>query len=202
MRNPSRRRTMCQSPTCQLPPLGALSLVTALSIEPVLMITSPVAEYDHPPTHPDGHHIHDISKAVLEESGENEGEGVPAAEHVSSSPPLREIIQGLCISTGPALPGLFATEPAQIVSTPPSHNGTMSVSYKAQHQLTQVASSPPKRRWSYAASNASSKYRILAVSHRERREQNNISTSQSREYILYIMCSDITWWRDDCRSQQ
>ena len=87
---------MCQSPTCQLP-LGALSLVTALSIEPVLMITSPVAEHEHPPTHPDGHHIHDISKAVLEESGENEGEGVPAAEHVSSSPPLREIIQGLCI---------------------------------------------------------------------------------------------------------
>jgi len=87
---------MCQSPTCQLP-LGALSLVTALSIEPVLMITSPVAEYDHPPTHPDGHHIHDISKAVLEESGENEDERVPAAEHVSLSPPLREIIQGLCI---------------------------------------------------------------------------------------------------------
>ncbi len=45
-------------------------------------------------------------------------------------------------------------------------------------------------------------YRILAMSHRERREQNDISTLQSQKYILYIMCSDITWWCDDCRSQQ
>jgi len=33
---------------------------------------------------------------------------------------------GLCISTGPALPGLIATEPAQIVPTPPSRTSTMS----------------------------------------------------------------------------
>ncbi len=45
-------------------------------------------------------------------------------------------------------------------------------------------------------------YRILAVSQRERREQNDISMLQSREYILYITCSDITWWCDDCRLQQ
>ena len=57
---------------------------------------------------------------------------------------------------GPALPGLFATEPSQIVPRPPSPTGTMSVSSTAQHQSTHVDSSPPKKRWSYAASNASS----------------------------------------------
>ena len=136
-------------------PAGSSPLVSALSIEPVLMTTSPVAEHDHPPTRPGGHRMHDISEDVLEESNENEDEGAPAAERVSSSPPSREIIQGLCISTGPALPGLFATEPAQIVPTPPSRTGSMSASSMAQHQSTQVGSSPPKRRWSHA-SNASS----------------------------------------------
>jgi len=98
--------------------------------------------------------MHDISEDVGEESDENKDEATPTAEPVSSSPPPREIIQGLCISTGPALPGLFATEPGQIAPTPPSR--TLSGSSMAQHQSTQVASSPPKRSWSYAGSNASS----------------------------------------------
>jgi hypothetical protein len=130
-------------------PAGGSPDISALSIEPVLMTTSPTAEHDHPPTRPGGHRMHNIS-----ESDENENGATPTAEPVSSSPPSRGIIQGLCISTGPALPGLFATEPGQIVPTPPSR--TLSVSSMAQPQSTQVASSPPKRRWSYAGSNASS----------------------------------------------
>jgi len=98
---------------------GSSPLVSALSIEPVLVTTSPVAEHDHTPTRPGGHRMHDISEDVLEESSENEDEGAPATECVSSSPPSREMKRGLCILTGPALPGLFATEPAQIVPTPP-----------------------------------------------------------------------------------
>jgi hypothetical protein len=130
-------------------PAGGSPDISALSIEPVLMTSSPTAEHDHPPTRPGGHRMHDIS-----ESDENENEPMPTAEPVSSSPSPRGIIQGLCISTAPALPGLFATEPGQIAPTPPSR--TMSVSSTARRQSTQVASSPPKRRWSYAASNASS----------------------------------------------
>ena len=125
--------------------------ISALSIEPVLMTKSPAAEHDHPPTRPGGHRMHDISEDVGEE---NEDEATPTPEPVSSSPHPREIIRGLCISTGPALPGLFSTEPGQVVPTPPSR--AMSLSSMPQHQSTQVASSPPKRRWSYAASNSSS----------------------------------------------
>jgi hypothetical protein len=135
-------------------PAGGSPDISALSIEPVLLATSPTAEHDHPPTRPGGQRMHDISEDVREESDENEGEATPIPEPVSSSPTPREVIQGLCISTGPALPGLFANEPGQIVPTPPSR--TMSVSSMTQHQSTQVASSPPKRRWSYATSNASS----------------------------------------------
>jgi hypothetical protein len=135
-------------------PAGGSPDISALSIEPVLVTTSPVAEHDHPPTRPGGHRMHDISEDVREESDEHEGQATPTAEPVSSSPPSREIIQGLCISTGPALPGLFTTEPSQILPT--SLSRTSSVSSIAQHQSTQVASSPPKRRWTYAASNASS----------------------------------------------
>ena len=135
-------------------PAGGSPDISALSIEPVLLTSSPTTEHDHPPTRPGGHRMHDISEDVQEESDENEGGATPIPEAVSSSPPPREIIQGLCISTGPALPGLFSTEPGQIMPTPPSR--TTSVSSMTQHQSTQVASSPPKRRWSYAASNASS----------------------------------------------
>ncbi|KAF8493259.1 hypothetical protein F5888DRAFT_1855317 [Russula emetica] len=135
-------------------PAGGSPDISALSIEPVLVTTSPTAEHDHPPTRPGGHRMHDISEDVREESEQNEGDATPTAEPVSSSPPPRGIIQGLCISTGPALPGLFATESGQIVPT--SLSRTSSVSSIAQHQSTQVASSPPKRRWTYAASNASS----------------------------------------------
>ena len=130
--------------------------VSTLSIEPVLMTTSPAAEHDHPPTRPGGHRMHDISEDVREESDENESEAAPTAKPVSSSPPPREIIQGLCISTGPALPGLFATEPSQIAPSPLSRTLSAS-SITQQLQSTQVASSPPKRRsWSYAGSSTSS----------------------------------------------
>ena len=130
-------------------PAGGSPVISTLSIEPVLMTTSPTAEHDHPPTRLGGHRMHDISEDVREESDENEDETTPEP----SLPPSQEIIQGLCISTGPALPGLFAAEPSQIVPTPLSR--TLSVSSMAQHQSTQVASSPPNRRWSYAASTAS-----------------------------------------------
>ena len=135
-------------------PSGGSPDVSALSIEPVLMTTSPAAEHDHPPTRPGGHRMHDISEDVREESDENEDEATPTGQPISSSPLPREIIQGLCISTGPALPGLFSTEPNQILPT--SLSRALSVSSMTQHQSTEVSSSPPKRRWSYAASNASS----------------------------------------------
>jgi hypothetical protein len=144
---------------------GGSPVVSTLSIEPVLMTTmtaSPVAEHDHPPTRLGGHRMQDISEDVQEEPGENEDEA-PAVPP-SSSPP-REIIQGLRISTGPAPPGLFAT--SQIPMAMQLRAFSMS-SAPQQQQSTRVPSehpSPPmpsgpidssRRRWSYAASNASS----------------------------------------------
>jgi hypothetical protein len=128
---------------------GDSPVATVLSIEPVLITTSPAAEYNHPPTRPGGHRMHDISEDVYE----NEDEG-PAGP-VSSSPP-REIIQGICISTRPSSPGLFATDSGPKV---PALSRTMSVSSTTQPQLTPVPGEPsslPRRRWSYAASTASS----------------------------------------------
>ena len=139
-------------------PAGGSPDISALSIEPVLMTTSP-AEHDHPPTRPGGHRMHDISEDVREESDENEDEVRPTTEPVSSSPPPREIIQGLCISTGPALPGLFATEPSQIMPTSLSRTlSASSIAIAQPHQSSaQVASSPPNRRsWSFAGSSTSS----------------------------------------------
>ena len=139
-------------------PAGGSPDISTLSIEPVLMTTSP-AEHDHPPTRPGGHRMHDISEDVREESDENEDEVRPTTEPVSSSPPPREIIQGLCISTGPALPGLFATEPSQIMPTSLSRTlSASSIAIAQPHQSsTQVASSPPNRRsWSFAGSSTSS----------------------------------------------
>jgi len=129
------------------------SVLPALSIEPVLMTTSPVAEHDRPPTRPGGHRMHDISEDVRGESSESEDQAPD--EPISSSTP-REFIQGLRISTRPASPGLFATESGQLAS---SLSRTMSVSSMTQQQPSQVpvpGGAPPRRRWSYAASNASS----------------------------------------------
>jgi hypothetical protein len=140
---------------------GDSPVVSALSIEPVLMTTSPVGEHDRPPTRPGGHRMHDISEDVRGESSENEDEK-PAEPDSSSSPAPREIIQGLRISTHAASPGLFASESGQVAH---SLSRTMSASSMTQLQQPthpyQVAgggehSSLPKRRWSYAASNASS----------------------------------------------
>jgi len=129
------------------------------------MTTSPVAEHDRPPpTRPGGHRMHDISEDVREESSENEDE---EPEEPASSSPRRETIQGLCISTGPAPPGLFATGPNQ---APTSMRAFSMCFVPPQQQLPQVPGevpSPPmrsgsmgstqmQRRWSYAASNASS----------------------------------------------
>jgi hypothetical protein len=142
-------------------------VVSTLSIEPVLIATltaSPVVEHDHPPTRLGGHRMHDISEDVQEESGENADEKLPVP---TSFPPAREIIQGLRISTGPAPPGLFATESSQVSTAMPSRAFSMS-SAPQQQQSTQVAGEHPsprprtgsigslRRRWSYAASNASS----------------------------------------------
>ncbi|KAF8473620.1 hypothetical protein DFH94DRAFT_135852 [Russula ochroleuca] len=80
---------------------------------------------------------------------------VDTAEPISSSPP-REIIQGIRISTRPSSPGLFATDSGQKM---PTLSRTMSVSSMTQPKLTPVPGEPsslPKRRWSYAASTASS----------------------------------------------
>lgn len=74
--------------------------ISALSIEPVLVTTSPAAERDHPPTRPGGHRMHDIPEDVREESDEDVDEATPTTEPVSSSPAPRETIQGLCILTG------------------------------------------------------------------------------------------------------
>jgi hypothetical protein len=112
-----------------------------------------VAEHDRPPTRPGGHRMHDISEDVRGESSESEDQAL--AERIPSSTP-REFIQGLRISTRPASPGLFATESGQMAS---SLSRTMSVSSMTQQQPSQVpvpGGTPPRRRWSYAASNASS----------------------------------------------
>ncbi|KAI0306104.1 hypothetical protein B0F90DRAFT_963912 [Multifurca ochricompacta] len=136
---------------------GDSPVVAALSIEPVLMSTSPGAEHDHPPTRPGGHRMHDISEDVRGESSENEDD--EPAESSSPFPP-REVIQGLCISTAPSLPGLFAADSGHV---PISR--ALSMSSVAQQQPSKVPdehSSPSgsmtssRRRWSYAASNASS----------------------------------------------
>jgi hypothetical protein len=132
---------------------GDSPVATLLSIEPVLITTSPGAEHDHPPTRLGGHRMHDISEDVCGESSENEGEG-PVDPASSSSP--REIIQGLRISTGFSSLGLFATESGPIV---PALSRRLSVSSVTQQQPTPVPgeqSSLPRRRWSYAASSASS----------------------------------------------
>jgi hypothetical protein len=138
---------------------GDSPVVPTLSIEPVLMTTSPVAEYDHPPTRPGGHRMHDISEDVREGSSENEDE--EPAQPASSMHP-RETIQGLRISTGPAPPGLFASEPGQIHSSPRAM--TMSAALPPTQVLGENA--PPLqrsgsmgssfRRWSSASSNTSS----------------------------------------------
>jgi len=102
--------------------------------------------------------MHDISEDVQGESSENEDEG--GAEPASSPP--REIIQGLRISTTPVLPGLFATESGRVPILRAS-----SMSSVTQQQPTQVSDEPSllgrrgsmgslRRRWSYAASSASS----------------------------------------------
>jgi hypothetical protein len=142
-------------------------VLSTLSIEPVLVATltaSPVAEHDHPPTRLGGHRMHDISEDVREESGENEDEKLPKP---TSFPSARETIQGLRISTGPAPPGLFATESSRVSTTMPSRAFSMS-SAPQQQQSTQVPGEHPsprprtgsigslRRRWSDAASNASS----------------------------------------------
>ena len=146
------------------PSAGEPLIISALSIEPVLMTTSPVAEHDRPPTRPGGHRMHDISEDVREESSENEDE---ESEEPDSSPPRRETIQGLCISTGPAPSGLFATGPNQ---APASMRAFSMSSVPPQQQSPQVPGEVPsplmrsgsmgsmqmQRRWSYAASNASS----------------------------------------------
>lgn len=88
--------------------------ISALSIEPVLVTTSPAAERDHPPTRPGGHRMHDIPEDVREESDEDEDEATPTTEPVSSSPAPRETIQGLCISTG-GLPYRVSSPPLRLV---------------------------------------------------------------------------------------
>ena len=68
-------------------------IISSLSIETVLMTTSPVAEHDRPPpTCPGGYRMHDISEDVREESSENEDKD---PEEPASSSPRRETIQGL-----------------------------------------------------------------------------------------------------------
>ncbi|KAH9967534.1 hypothetical protein BC827DRAFT_1152829 [Russula dissimulans] len=138
-------------------------VVSTLSIEPVLINSSPTAEHDHPPTRLGGQRMHDISEDVREGSSEDEDE--EPAEPASSSPP-REVIQGLRISTGPAPPGLFATESGQARALPRA----MSMSSATQQQPIELPSEHPsqpgskrrdsvgssRRRWSYATSNASS----------------------------------------------
>jgi len=109
--------------------------------------------------------MHDISEDVLEESSENEDEEDEPEESAPSSP-RREIIQGLRISTGPAPPGLFATDSNQV---PTSMRAFSMSSVPQMQQSAQVpggeGTSPPMRRgsmgnmprrWSYAASSASS----------------------------------------------
>jgi hypothetical protein len=144
---------------------GESPVISTLSIEPVLMTTmtaSPVAEHDHPPTRPGGHRMQDISEDVQEEP-ENDDE----APAVPPSSPPRDIIQGIRISTEPAPPGLFATGPSQMPTSMQLRAFSMSSAPPQQQQSTRVPGehpSPPmtggstgtSRRWSYAASNASS----------------------------------------------
>ncbi|KAH9052582.1 hypothetical protein EDB87DRAFT_1581677 [Lactarius vividus] len=137
--------------------------ISALTIEPVLMPSSPTGEHDHPPTRPGGHRMHDISEDVREESSENEDDEL--SEPAESSP-QRGIIQGLRISTVPATPGIFAGDSPH---TRLLRTSSMSSVNQLQQQQQQPKTpddypSPHRRssmsslgrRWSYAASNASS----------------------------------------------
>jgi len=121
---------------------GEPLIISVLSIEPVLMTTSPVAEHDRLPTRLGDHRMRDISEDVREESSENENE---EPEEPASSSPRRETIQGLCISTGPAPPGLFATGPNQ---APTSMRAFSMSSVPQRQQSPQVPGevpSPPMR---------------------------------------------------------
>lgn len=104
--------------------------------------------------------MHDISEDVREGSSENEDE---EPDQPASSMHPRETIQGLRISTGPAPPGLFATESGgQIHSSPRAM--TMSAALPPTQVLGENV--PPLqrsgsmgssfRRWSSASSNTSS----------------------------------------------
>jgi hypothetical protein len=134
--------------------------VVSLSIEPVLLSTSSAAEHDRPPTRPGGHRMHDISEDVQGESSENEGDRSGSGSEPTSS--SREIIQGLRFSTAPVPPGLFATDTGHMTR---SRAVSISTSPVALQQPTQIPDEPPmrrgsmggsRRRWSYAASSASS----------------------------------------------
>ncbi|KAH9013339.1 hypothetical protein EDB84DRAFT_1424117 [Lactarius hengduanensis] len=136
--------------------------ISALTIEPVLMPSSPTGEHDHPPTRPGGHRMHDISEDVREESSENEDEELsePAGPSLQ-----RGIIQGLRISTVPATPGIFAGDsPHTRLLRTSSMSSVNQLQQQQQPKTPDEYPSPPRRssmsslgrRWSYAASNASS----------------------------------------------
>jgi hypothetical protein len=101
--------------------------------------------------------MHDISEDIRGESSENEEE---EPTEPASSFPLREIIQGLRITTGFAPPGLFAIKSSQVSTA----MRAFSMSSMPQQQSTQHPSPPlssgsigsSRRRWSYAVSSASS----------------------------------------------
>jgi hypothetical protein len=97
--------------------------------------------------------MHNISEDVRGESSENEDEG--PAEPTSSSSPVK-LYRACAFRQDLPHQGLFATESGPIV---PALSRTLSVSSMTQQQPTSVPGeqfSLP-RRWSYAASNASSK---------------------------------------------
>ncbi|KAI9448773.1 hypothetical protein BJY52DRAFT_1310599 [Lactarius psammicola] len=135
--------------------------ISTLTIEPVLMPSSPSTEHDHPPTRPGGHRMHDISEDVLEESNENEDEEL--SKPADTSP---QIIQGLRISTAPATPGIFAGDsPHTRLLRTSSMSSVNQLQQQQQPKTPDDFPSPPPRRssmsslgrrWSYAASNASS----------------------------------------------
>jgi len=137
--------------------------ISTLTIEPVLMPSSPSTEHDHPPTRPGGQRMTDISEDVREESSENEDE-----EHSEPADysPQRGTIQGLRISTAPATPGIFAGDSPHTHLLRTSSMSSVNQLLQQQQPKTpdELSSPPPRRssmsslgrRWSYAASNASS----------------------------------------------
>jgi hypothetical protein len=181
VRRPSRHLTTYQSPIFAFWRWGS-SFVSTLSIDPALMITSPVTEHDEMPACLRCHCIHNISEDVS--GGSSEIEDEEPAQPVAWPP--HENIRRLRLSTR-ALQGNFAIESRRAPTSTPLRAFSM-LSAHQQRSSARVPEERPshspflrggsmggsRRRWRYVASNAdpatSPSQPTLLCSHKYRRQ--------------------------------